>query len=270
MRLSKNCFGLGKPAVPEIELLSCRRLLVAGGWRLPDLRAPYWRLYRNRDEGAAIVRPDGTVELRRDRFYLIAPETVGHGTQQVDFDQLFLHFLVGAPYDRCRNFIWELPEDPILRHAVAVITVEQRHPLLTPVAAMAAMSLCAAALTQLPKTLLPVRAPDPQLQAVLEELNAHPERHYVNRELAERIGMSVNTFLRRFHAACGKSPQQYLTEARLRRACVLLQYSSLSMEEIAERTGFCDRFYFTRMFTRCRQLSPAAFRKLNELRPSAV
>ena len=48
---------------------------------------------------------------------------------------------------------------------------------------------------------------------------------------------------------------------RVERACVLLHATGNSIEQIAEATGFCDRYHFTRVFTRLRGVSPAAFRK---------
>jgi len=253
----------GKPAVPEIELLTCCRTTVCGNWWLPDLRAPFWRLYRNHDNLAKLVHRGKNITLQRDRLYLIAPETVGYGQQKEDFDHLFIHFIAGHPYDNCRDFIIEIPEDRHSRHAVAVISATLRRNVFSPPAAMAALQLCATALTALPESLVPPIAADHRLQPVLEMIKAHPERTYANAELAELAGMSVNTLLRHFREQCGRSPQQYLIEARLQRACVMLQHSALSMEEVAEQTGFCDRFYFTRMFTRYRKISPAEFRKLN-------
>jgi len=44
-------------------------------------------------------------------------------------------------------------------------------------------------------------------------------------------------------------------------SCRLLHHSELSIKQIAERTGFCDRGHFSRVFRGERGLGPAEFRK---------
>ncbi|MBN2643365.1 MAG: helix-turn-helix transcriptional regulator, partial [Victivallales bacterium] len=44
-------------------------------------------------------------------------------------------------------------------------------------------------------------------------------------------------------------------------AASLLLHSKMSIDEIAEHTGFCDRYYFTRVFRKFRYTSPAKFRR---------
>jgi transcriptional regulator GlxA family with amidase domain len=82
-----------------------------------------------------------------------------------------------------------------------------------------------------------------------------------NRDLAKRIGMSVNAFTRLFREHAGNSPQNYLIKKRIQKACMLLKYSPSSIDEIARETGFCDRYYFSRVFKKTCGESPAKFKK---------
>ena len=54
---------------------------------------------------------------------------------------------------------------------------------------------------------------------------------------------------------------RYLLELRLNTAMKLLRHTDHSIEQIARECGFGDRYYFTRIFTKHRQTTPAAFRK---------
>jgi transcriptional regulator GlxA family with amidase domain len=40
-----------------------------------------------------------------------------------------------------------------------------------------------------------------------------------------------------------------------------LHHSALSIEQIAERCGFCDRYHFSRVFQKHREMGPATFRR---------
>ena len=249
-----------KPAIPEIELLSCWRMRLKT-WLHPNLQAPYWRLYRNGDNHGIITWRGQTFPLQKGKLYLIAPETPFASELDGECDHLFAHFLARTPFDHCRDHIQTIAENAAMRVAVELITGELNREYQTPLAAMAVFSLIAAALITLPPETLTVPRPDPRLLPVVKMIDAAPEKAYANEMLAGMAGMSVNSFIRRFRTGFGVSPQQFIVEERLRRACFMLQYSGRSIDEIAELTGFCDRFYFTRMFTRYRNISPAEFRK---------
>ena len=58
-------------------------------------------------------------------------------------------------------------------------------------------------------------------------------------DLAQRSAMSPRTFARRFQAATGTTPYQWLLGQRVHLAQRLLETSDLSVETVAERSGFC-------------------------------
>ena len=55
----------------------------------------------------------------------------------------------------------------------------------------------------------------------------------------------------------GKSPVEYLTEARLRRSLAMLSRTDLDVTEVAERCGFSDPSYFSRVFKQNYGVSPS-------------
>ncbi len=79
--------------------------------------------------------------------------------------------------------------------------------------------------------------------------------------LAELFDMSTRTFNRRFKAATGKTPLDYLQELRLNTAKELLQTSNLNIGEIAFKVGYTDVSYFSRLFKTHYQTSPHEYRK---------
>jgi transcriptional regulator GlxA family with amidase domain len=78
---------------------------------------------------------------------------------------------------------------------------------------------------------------------------------------ARRCGLSVSRFSEAFREHCGVSPMTYFTELRLQRACELLDTSDLQVGEIAERLGFQDALYFSRLFRKHTGIPPTAYRK---------
>jgi transcriptional regulator GlxA family with amidase domain len=67
--------------------------------------------------------------------------------------------------------------------------------------------------------------------------------------IAAQAGISQRQLQRLFRRHLGMTPTQYFLKARLQRARHLLQYSALSVTEIAIATGFASISHFTRRYT---------------------
>lgn len=64
-----------------------------------------------------------------------------------------------------------------------------------------------------------------------------------------------------FKDITGSSPLQYLEDLRMNRAGQLLTFSSLTVDEIAERLCYSDRKYFDKRFKRHWQVTPYRYRR---------
>ena len=81
------------------------------------------------------------------------------------------------------------------------------------------------------------------------------------RSLAERVGMSERTFLRRFQDATGKTPARWLLDERLQLAQNRLTTSRDSMEKVAELSGFGNAKNLRLRFQQHLAINPLAYRK---------
>lgn len=80
-------------------------------------------------------------------------------------------------------------------------------------------------------------------------------------DLAEQVNMSERTFLRRFKAATGSSPHEWLTGLRTRHAQELLEASQLPIDQIAEHCGFGTAMTLRHHFRQRLGTSPSAYRR---------
>jgi transcriptional regulator GlxA family with amidase domain len=78
--------------------------------------------------------------------------------------------------------------------------------------------------------------------------------------IAAQSGVSQRQLQRLFRRHLGMTPTQYFLKARLQRARHLLQYSTLSVTEIAIATGFASISHFTRRYTELYGRTPTAER----------
>jgi transcriptional regulator GlxA family with amidase domain len=79
--------------------------------------------------------------------------------------------------------------------------------------------------------------------------------------LASRATMSERTFARRFAAETGTTPHKWLIQQRMLAARHLLEESDLSVEQVAERTGFHSAVVLRDHFRRVTGLSPSVYRQ---------
>lgn len=80
-------------------------------------------------------------------------------------------------------------------------------------------------------------------------------------EVAAHCGMKYSSFSRFFQRYARKSFPEYLTEARLKRACILLATTDQTVTDIAMRVGFTSTSYFIQCFRRAHGQTPGAFRR---------
>ncbi len=78
--------------------------------------------------------------------------------------------------------------------------------------------------------------------------------------MAKACAMSRNTFTRTFKKATGQLPVQYIKSKRLECAMAKLVYSHDNLAQIAQDTGFCDQFHFSKTFREAIGESPSQYR----------
>jgi transcriptional regulator GlxA family with amidase domain len=78
--------------------------------------------------------------------------------------------------------------------------------------------------------------------------------------LAAAHHVSTRTLLRRFHAETGQTPLDFLQTARISRARLLLESTSLSISEIARAVSYHDTSTFRRLFARAVGMTPSEYR----------
>lgn len=103
--------------------------------------------------------------------------------------------------------------------------------------------------------------PDSRLSALIGELEARLAEPFTVATMAAMAAMSQRTFIRRFHAATGQTPADWLTGARVARARELLEAGRAPVDDIAAACGFGSPATLRHHFRRKVGLSPAAYRE---------
>lgn len=94
-------------------------------------------------------------------------------------------------------------------------------------------------------------------------INGNLHERLLVRDLAARAGYTRSHFTRLFSAHVGLSPKNYVTNAKLALAKELLRNTSLSISQVAERSGHGDPYQFSRSFRKKTGMSPSRYRELS-------
>lgn len=108
---------------------------------------------------------------------------------------------------------------------------------------------------------MPVSAQAHRLSKVLAQLRANLAHNHTLDSMAALAHMSRRNFSRHFQQLCGVSPTQWLLRERLARVQHLLEASDLSLQAIAEQTGFGSQESLRLQFRQRFGIAPSAWRK---------
>ncbi|GEK34405.1 helix-turn-helix transcriptional regulator [Kurthia sibirica] len=115
-------------------------------------------------------------------------------------------------------------------------------------------------------------ARDQQLQATVETMDLiikYIQENYTDKINVTKIAHKYNLERRRlaylFEKHTGLSPNTYITEYRISKAKILLERAELSIAEVAERVGYDDCFYFSRVFKKQTGQSPSIYRRKQQI-----
>jgi AraC-like DNA-binding protein len=107
--------------------------------------------------------------------------------------------------------------------------------------------------------------PDAPIQQVCQLIEQNFHRKISLEALAQEMRLTPPAFSRRFRAAVGQSPQSFLLEKRLDHARHLLLSTDLNIEVVAQRSGFSNGFYFSRLWTKRFHIAPSQFRRIHQV-----
>lgn len=96
---------------------------------------------------------------------------------------------------------------------------------------------------------------------VLSYIESHYSSNISMADLSAVTGLSPDYMTRKFKSTLHMTPSEYVRKFRIAKAMELLCTTTMSVTEIAEKTGFSDVSLFSRVFKKTVGLPPASYRK---------
>lgn len=102
---------------------------------------------------------------------------------------------------------------------------------------------------------------DKRIEKATLYIRRHIDRDIGLEELAGCSCLSKDHFIRLFKQEMGMTPLKYIHLKKMERAQLLLVTETLSIKEVAYRTGFDDYSYFNRLFKKITGMTPQEYRR---------
>lgn len=102
---------------------------------------------------------------------------------------------------------------------------------------------------------------DAVISACQAWLDSHASIAFPVREMVARSGLSGRSFSRRFQAATGHAPRDYVQHLRIEQAKRRLERTDDPIEQVAWAVGYEDPSAFRRLFGRIAGISPGHYRR---------
>lgn len=256
-------------SVASIEVLMHRNVSLER-WSLRAASNAFWRLYWPTSRGGVVIFEGTEHALEPGSMYLISPHTSFDSDCTRPFSKWYLHFSTGGLPQACRPGIVKLRPSTRMRTLLDVTCPKRKRSMSSAepgIHPLESLELALLALHQALPQFAVLSCMDSRLPPCIEYLRTHLKQKVTLAELARFTGISPRTLSHIFVTELGFPPMRYLIELRLNYSLKLLRHTDHSIEHIAAECGFPNRYYFTRMLSKYRCTTPAAFRAGSKAKP---
>ncbi len=98
------------------------------------------------------------------------------------------------------------------------------------------------------------------IESTVHFLEENIEKHLTLNAIAEYSGFSPSYLSDRFKERTGHSPLTYFNILKMKKACDLLDNTSMKLNQISFKLGIEDPYYFSRLFSKIMGMSPKSYR----------
>ncbi|MEF3303991.1 AraC family transcriptional regulator [Paenibacillus sp. GYB003] len=102
----------------------------------------------------------------------------------------------------------------------------------------------------------------PAVVRIMSWINDHFDEEFQLEALAQAVHLSPNHVSGLFRKATGKTITEFLTDRRLKQACILLKTTTSSVQEIGEKSGWPNFNYFCSVFKKRTGMTPKQYRNI--------
>lgn len=98
-------------------------------------------------------------------------------------------------------------------------------------------------------------------ERAVEYINENLEEGLTIKSIAENVNVSKSVLYKNFHTQFNCTVSEYINTKRVERSVELMQKGDMSIEEIAQKSGFSSAAYYSRIFKKKMGMTPTKYKK---------
>ena len=103
------------------------------------------------------------------------------------------------------------------------------------------------------------------LQKAINYINNNLQEELTVKSISQNVNISKSVLYKKFHSYFNCTVSEYINRKRIEYAMDLLLKTDLSIENIAQKSGFASTSYFSKNFKKLQGISPLKFRKVKSI-----
>ena len=102
---------------------------------------------------------------------------------------------------------------------------------------------------------------DEMLQKAVSYINENLDKDLSIQLISKSINVSKSVLYSKFHSHFKCTIGEYINNKRIQRSIELLAHTTLSIEDVAQKSGFSSASYYTKIFKQQMGITPLKFKK---------
>jgi len=174
----------------------------------------------------------------------------------------FIHFNLGVPFDNVYPGILKIELTDYLKERLDYLTyrlkIENKNFKLT--FNLKIQAFIKEVLTNIGPELWKAINIDDRVLKVIRYIERNIDEKLSNTKIASTVNMAPNSFARLFKGEINITLHNFIQNRKIARACELFEYKNKTIEDVAFKLGFSDRYHFSRVFKLITGITPGNYK----------
>lgn len=264
MKVTENPLLLEEINHINMNILSSGYAVLDAEWNYKNICSPFARIYFVCSGEGVLSYGNTSISLTPGNIYIIPSGLHISLHCEQNLEKLFFHFKLQR--FGTQDLFWGHPKCIVLKNKKSKIEQVINHWKKGDAQSAIAIkellySLTLSALTHEKIDLGKTETYSSVTKKALEYIENNLHASLTAEDVAGSLYMSVGSFQKRFKRETGVPLGKYINSRVMFLAERLLHTHEFSIKEISEQLGFCDQFYFSRVFTATYGISPTQYKK---------
>lgn len=250
----------------DLEILDSAYVHGDSNWYVAGVCSPYSRIYFMESGEATVTAGGETIVLKPGYVYIVPTGLTFNGNCENAYTKVYFHFCINRPdgYDMfsgCGKILSLYLGEEKIREVKKLFFSENLVDTLK--LKNIVLEIALSLFPEENSRELASVIYSPQVQRAIDYIKENLSIQLSVKTLSDNLFVAQTTLSKHFRDEVGVNIGKYIDDIVFESAKKMLIKTDIPIQEISEKFGFCDRFYFSRRFKEKFDFTPYRYRKMN-------